>query len=71
MNFGEASAAPGSSRSGKRAGHGSNSATCILAVVVAACTWALPPCDGQIEADGYITGSNGISVINTVEHRRG
>jgi YVTN family beta-propeller protein len=66
MNFGVASAAPGSSRNGKRAANGSNTATCIFAAVVAACIWGSPRCEGQIEADGYIAGSNGISVINTV-----
>ncbi len=57
------------SRSAKgagRVGHGSNTAR-LLALGIAACSWAARTCDAQIEVDGYITnsGSNNVSVIRT------
>ena len=55
-----------SAKGARRAGHGSNTAR-LLALGIAACSWAARTCNAQIEVDGYITnsGSSNVSVIRT------
>jgi YVTN family beta-propeller protein/autotransporter-associated beta strand protein len=55
---------PASTDSSRQGGNGPNIAACVFAVI-GACVSVPPPCDGQIEVDGYIAGSNAVSVINT------
>jgi YVTN family beta-propeller protein/autotransporter-associated beta strand protein len=65
MGVSDKSIIPESPNGGRRGRHGPNTAAWVFAAI-GGCIWASPPCNGQIETDGYITGSDGISVINTV-----